>query len=164
MKNNTNDSNNSYLIVQIGTEKYAIHVKNVISIQEMLTITQIPLAPAFLKGLINLRGSAIPVIDSNIKLGLGQTQITGKTGIIVMSFPFGNQDYSIAALVDAVDEVMEITEEQIGPPPSMANTYKSEFISGKVTLDQTFIMILDFIKLFKRVELEDIEHALIEKV
>jgi len=150
------DKSISYLVVSIGSEKYALHVSNVVNILEMLKVTSIPLAPDYMKGIINVRGTALPVIDTRIKFGLSETEVTPQTCIIVMNIDFENEEFSVGALVDSVEEVIEIQNTQISPSPSIGNTYRSAFLTGVTRVDEEFIMILDFVKLFSTQELESI--------
>jgi purine-binding chemotaxis protein CheW len=147
------DKSISYLVVNIRNEKYALHVSNVVNILEMEKITNIPLAPPYMKGIINLRGTALPVIDTKIKFGLEETIFTHKTCIIVLSVNVDNEEFMVGALVDSVEEVIEIEGKLIGPPPSIGTTYRSAFISGTTRIDEEFILILDFVKLFNEDEL-----------
>jgi purine-binding chemotaxis protein CheW len=139
---------NSYLTFKLGEEEFAAHVSKVLNILEMKKITKVPKAPEYMKGVINLRGMVLPVVDTRIKFGLPETEYTDQTCIVVMDLDIGEDIVHVGALVDEVSAVIEIDEEDIGPPPSIGTTYKSEFISGVTKSDESFIMILDLIKIF----------------
>ncbi|HEY4789305.1 MAG TPA: chemotaxis protein CheW [Bacteroidales bacterium] len=145
-----------YLVFSLGNEKYALPVNKVISIQEMSKVTNVPLAPGFMKGIYNLRGKVLPIIDIKVKFGMGETTLTEKNCIVVLELDINTDKILIGALVDKVDSVEEIEDELIQPAPSIGNYYKSLFFSGIVQFDGEFVMLLDVKKLFDNEELEAI--------
>ncbi len=147
----------SYLTFKIGEEEYGAHVSKVLNILELQKITKVPKAPDYMKGVINLRGMVLPVIDTRVKLHMSPTEYTDNTCIVVMDLDLENELIHVGALVDAVVAVREIDDDEIKPAPSIGDTYKSEFISGVVKFEETFIMILDLIKLFTSEELVDLK-------
>ena len=153
VKNQTN----SYLTFQIGNEEFGAHVSEVLNILEMREITQVPDAPGYMKGVINLRGIVLPVIDTRIKFNMSPTQITDNTCIVVMDINDNNEIIHIGALVDSVIAVREFEDNEIHSSPKIGNTYKSEFIKGVVETEYSFIMILDLIKLFTSDELNEMK-------
>ncbi len=139
----------SYLSFRLGEEIFAANVSKVLNILEMTKITKVPKAPAHMKGVINLRGSVLPVIDTRVKLGLSPTDVTVNTCILVLEVDVEGETLQVGALVDAVSEVLEIESKELLPPPSIGNKYKSDFINGVYKLnDENFIMIVDMNKLF----------------
>lgn len=148
------ESVESYLTFNIGKEEYGAHVSKVLNILELQEITKVPKAPIYMKGVINLRGMILPVIDTRIKLGMTPTEFTENTCIVVMDLDIGDDIIHVGALVDAVVAVHEIDSKIIEPAPSIGTTYKSEFISGVAKFDNKFIMLLDLIKLFTSDELD----------
>jgi purine-binding chemotaxis protein CheW len=139
---------NSYLSFKIGTELFGASVKHVISILEITKITRVPKAPPYMKGVINLRGSVLPVIDTRIKFGLDNTEYTNDTCILVLELTIKNESLRLGAIVDSVQEVLEIDESEIQPPPSLGTDYQSEMISGMTKRNDDFIMLLDIVRLF----------------
>ena len=133
----------SFLTFRLGDELFAVNVGQVLEILEISKITKVPRSPDFMRGVINLRGSVLPVIDTRLKFGIPQAEDTVNTCIIVMSVNLDGQQLTIGAVVDGVQEVMEIDEREIMPPPSIGSKYKSEFIEGMVKRDECFIMILN---------------------
>jgi purine-binding chemotaxis protein CheW len=95
-----------------------------------------------MKGVINLRGSVLPVVDTRIKFGMPQTEQTVDTSIIVLSILMEGETIAIGAQVDGVKEVLEIQPDQIQPVPRIGSKYKSEFIEGMVKKEEAFIMLL----------------------
>lgn len=158
MKTDTQKKINSYLTFTIGDEEFGAHVSKVLNILELQKITKVPKAPEYMKGVINLRGMVLPVIDTRIKLNMEPTVFTDDTCIVVMDLEIENELIHVGALVDSVVAVLEIDDEDIKPAPSIGKTYKSEFISGVVKHNESFIMILDLIKLFTSEELKDLKN------
>jgi len=138
----------SYLTFRLGEETFAANVGKVLNILEMVKITQVPRSPDYMKGVINLRGSVLAVIDTRIKFGLSPTVISKNTCILVLDITIDSEDVTIGALVDSVQEVIEIDENTIQPSPSIGSKYKSEFITGMLKHNDQFIMLLDIDKVF----------------
>lgn len=139
---------NSYLSFKLGEEEFAAHVGKVLNILEMTRITEVPKAPEYMKGVINLRGTVLPVIDTRMKFGMEPTEYTANTCIVVLDIEVDNETIHIGALVDAVQAVLEIDRNKIMPPPSIGSKYRSEFIEGVANIDEKFIMILDMDAVF----------------
>jgi len=150
---------NSYLTFKIGDEEFGANVNNVLNILELQEITKVPKAPEYMKGIINLRGKVLSVIDTRIKFDMSPTEFTDDTCIVVMDLVKEDEVIHIGALVDSVVAVREIDENQINPSPSIGNSYKSEFITGLAKIDESFIMILDLIKLFTGEELDELKNS-----
>ena len=153
---------NSYLSFRLGNEEFASHVNKVLNILEMTKITEVPKAPYYMKGVINLRGTVLPVIDTRLKFGMSETEYTDKTCIIVMELMFEGETVFVGALVDEVKAVLEIEESEIQPPPNIGNQYRSEFITGIVNVNNDFVMILDMDQLFSSEELIDLKDQVSE--
>lgn len=149
----------SYLSFTLGGEHFAIPVENVQEILSLPKITKVPHAPLYMRGVINLRGSALPVIDTAIKFGMGQTEQTVHTCIIVLNILLEGETIAIGAQVDGVQEVVEIEPGQIGPAPSIGSKYKSAFIKGMVKTDEAFLMLLCIDRLFSTDELLVVKEA-----
>lgn len=144
---------NSYLSFKLGEEEFAAHVGKVLNILEMTKITEVPKAPSYMKGVINLRGTVLPVIDTRIKFGMPPTVYTTNTCIIVLDIDMDGESIHVGALVDSVQAVLEIEKAQIMPPPSIGSKYKSEFIEGVANIDDKFIMILNMDMVFSSDEI-----------
>jgi len=148
---------NSYLSFKLGDEIFASNVRKVLNILEMTKITKVPKSPNYMKGVINLRGTVLPLVDTRIKFEMPETKFTANTCILVLDIELDGETVHIGALVDSVQEVLEIEESQIQPPPSIGNKYKSEFIEGVVKIDDDFIMLLDMDLIFSTDELTSIK-------
>jgi purine-binding chemotaxis protein CheW len=150
---------NSYLTFKIGNEIFATNVSNVHNILEMQRITEIPDAPDYFKGVINLRGTVLPVTDLHIKFNMPALEFTKNTCIIVTDVLIENDTISIGILVDGVSEVMEITENQILPPPSIGAKYKSKFIHGMVQSEEQFILLINIDTIFSTDEIINLQQT-----
>ncbi len=150
---------NSFLTFKIGNELFATNVSKVHHILEMQRITEIPDAPDYFKGVINLRGTVLPVADLNIKFGMPPLEFTKDTCIIVTDVLIENDTISIGLLVEAVSEVMEITENQILPPPSIGAKYKSKFIHGMVQSGEQFILLINIDTIFSTDEIINLQQT-----
>ena len=146
---------NSYLTFKLGEEEFAAHVGKVLNILEMTKITEVPKSPDYMKGVINLRGSVLPVIDTRIKFGMTPTEYTPNTCIVVMDIDMDRDSIHVGALVDSVQAVLEIEDTQILPPPSIGHKYRSEFIEGVANINDSFIMILNMDEVFSSEEVHD---------
>jgi purine-binding chemotaxis protein CheW len=152
---------NSFLSFKLGDETFAANVSKVLNILEMTKITKVPQAPDYMKGVINLRGTVLPVIDTRVKFGLSPTEFTPNTCILVLDIQIENESLHVGGLVDSVQEVLEIEPHQIMPPPNIGNRFRSQFINGMYKLtDDEFIMLLDMDKVFNAEDLALLgEHA-----
>jgi purine-binding chemotaxis protein CheW len=144
---------NSYLTFKLGDEVFAANVGKVLNILEMTKVTRVPKAPVYMKGVINLRGSVLPLIDTRIKFEMEETVYTTNTCILVLDINMNGESVHVGALVDSVQEVLEFDDRQIQPPPSIGTKYKSEFIEGMAKVGDNFIMILNMDLVFSTEEL-----------
>lgn len=148
---------NSYLTFKLEDELFAANVGKVLNILEMTKITKVPKAPNYMKGVINLRGSVLPLIDTRIKFGMTETEFTANTCILVLDIQIENEDVQVGALVDSVQEVLEIDDNNIQPPPSIGSKYKSDFIDGMAKHNDEFVMILNMEAIFSTEEIIDMK-------
>jgi purine-binding chemotaxis protein CheW len=148
------------LSFRLDEEVFAIDVAKVINILEMSHITRIPKAPGYMKGVINLRGTVLPVIDLRTKFGLPEKETTVDTSIIVLSINLDGESVLVGTLVDAVREVLELKTEDIAPSPTIGAKYNSGFIEGMWRTNDKFIMILDIDKVFSTDEVIDFKEQI----
>jgi purine-binding chemotaxis protein CheW len=139
---------NQYLTFTLDNEQYAIGVGKVREVLEHTKITKLPRTAEFMKGIINLRGAGVPVIDLRLKFGLIGTSITKDTSIIVMEVDGEDGKVVVGALADAVHEVVEIDGKDIEPAPRFGTRLAAEFIKGVGKKDELFIIILDIDRIF----------------
>ena len=147
----------SYLTFKLGEEIFAASVSKVLNILEMTKITKVPKAPSYMKGVINLRGSVLPLVDARLKFGMSETTFTANTCILVLDIVLHDESVKIGALVDSVQEVLEIRDDQIQPPPGLGSRYRAEFIDGMAKVDETFIMILNLEQIFSSEDIVNIK-------
>ncbi len=150
----------TYLSFKLSEEVFAINVSKVINILELSKITRIPKSPEYMKGVINLRGTVLPVVDMRIKFNLPEKENTVDTSIIVLSIDLNGEAVLIGILVDAVREVLELRNQDIFPSPTIGTKYNTSFIEGMWRIDDKFIMILDIDKIFNTEEVIDIKEQL----
>jgi len=142
-----------YLTFQLGEEVFAIDVANVREILEFTTVTSVPKTPEYMRGVINLRGSVVPVVDMRQKFGMSRTEKTINTCIVVVEVTYEDEDIIMGALVDAVQEVFELEAGNIEPAPRIGTHVRTEFIKGMGKRDDRFIIILDSSKVFSAEDL-----------
>lgn len=136
-----------YLTFVLGGEVYALGILNIKEIIDYGQLTEVPMMPSFVRGVINLRGSVVPVIDLMARFGKGVTQIAKRTGIVIVETAAGehedghNQDIGI--IVDAVNEVVDIGPQDIEPPPSFGAGIRPDFINGMAKRDNRFVILLN---------------------
>jgi purine-binding chemotaxis protein CheW len=153
----------TYLSFKLGEEVFAINVSKVLNILEMKPITKVPKSPDYLKGVINLRGTVLPVVDLRLKLGLSENEITVDTNIIVLSIEKEGETITLGILIDAVSEVLDFKTDEIAPSPTIGTKYNPGFITGMWRVDENFIMILDIDKVFLVDDIIDIQEHLKKK-
>ena len=155
-----------YLTFQLGEEVFAVDVFHVREILEFTTVTKVPRTPDYMRGVINLRGGVVPVLDMRLRFGLSQTEKTVDTCIIVVEVFFEDESTVIGALVDSVQEVLELEPDQIEPAPRIGTQLKTEFIKGMGKRDDRFIILLDIDKIFSCEELtmaQEVEEESLKK-
>jgi purine-binding chemotaxis protein CheW len=143
-----------YLTFKLGEEIFALEVAKVREILDFSTVTKVPQTPDFMRGVINLRGGVVPVIDLRLKFGMTRTEKTVNTCIIVVEVALGEESAVLGALCDSVQEVFDLDPEQIEPAPHIGTRLKSDFIKGMGKRDGNFIIILDIDRIFTMDELE----------
>lgn len=144
----------SYLTFMLGKEHFAVDVVKVIEILEVPKITSVPRSPEYLKGVINLRGNVLPVLDTRVKFNMSDTEMTVDTCIVVLEIDIEEEIVVLGALVDSVNEVIELQPNQIKPSPSIGSSYHPDFITGVVRIEDEFIMLLNIGKVFSIEELD----------
>ncbi len=142
-----------YLTFALGDEIFALETGSVREVIELVPVTRIPKTPPFMRGVINLRGHAVPVVDLRIKFEMPTTEDTVNTCIIIVDVEVEGENCHMGAIVDSVREVFEMTSDQINPPPRMGTSVKADFIRGMGKQNEEFIMILDIGKVFSQEEL-----------
>lgn len=137
-----------YLTFQLGEEVFALDVHKVREVLDYTTITRVPKTPEFLRGVINLRGGVVPVVDLRLSFGMPATEKTVNTCVIVVEVMIDSETTVIGALADSVEEVVDLEPESIQPPPRIGASVRTDFIQGMGTRESGFVMILDIDQVF----------------
>lgn len=143
-----------YLTFVIAGETCAVSIHNVESVLENGSLSLVPGSPDYVKGLLNLRGEAIPVVDVKKKLGLGATEDSIAASIIVLAFEENGKKRLVGALVDAVCEVMDLGEDFISPVEDFAVSFDRKVVSGIGRRESGFVVMIAADRLFERVAME----------
>lgn len=147
----------TYLSFKLNNEQFAVDVQKTLTILDIKPITEVPNSPDYMRGVINLRGSVLPIVDLGVKFGMAATKIGEKTYIIVLCVKIGKDDVQMGILADAVNEVIEIPDSKVAISPTIGTKYKVEFIKGMYQQPKGFIMLLNIDTIFN-----SNEHLLIE--
>ncbi|MFP4016265.1 MAG: chemotaxis protein CheW [Halanaerobiales bacterium] len=132
-----------YLTFSLGKEEYGIPILKVKEIIGMMDITEVPKSPEFVKGVINLRGKIIPLMDLRLKFGLEEIEYTERTCIIVIDIKSNGTTRQISVAVDAVSEVVSIPEDAIEPPPSYDDVESEGLLTGIGKINEKVVMLLN---------------------
>jgi len=132
-----------YLTFMLGGETYAMGILSIKEIIEYGNITEVPRMPEFIRGVINLRGSVVPVIDLGARFGKQATDITRRTCIVIIEVANGEETQDVGVMVDAVNEVLEISASEIEPAPSFGANIRADFIDGMGKINGKFVIILN---------------------
>ena len=141
------------LTFKLADEIFAVDVAKVREILDFSTVTKVPQTPDFMRGVINLRGSVVPVVDMRLKFGMSETEKTVDTCIIVLEITLDNETAVVGALADSVQEVLELEPENIEPAPRIGTKLNTDFLVGMGKHNESFIMILNIDKVFTLDEL-----------
>lgn len=132
-----------YLTFWLGSEVFGMDIGAVREIIQCRPMTSLPLIPDFVRGVINLRGSVVPVVDLNARFGRAPTALGKKTCIVIFDAMRGNERVELGLLVDAVSEVIKIAAADIESPPEFGSAVRRDFISGIAKVGQRFVIVLE---------------------
>jgi purine-binding chemotaxis protein CheW len=142
-----------FLTFKLGDEVFALDITKVREVLDFTTVTKVPRTPEFMRGVINLRGSVVPVVDLRLKFGMTRTENSVNTCIIITEVTVDNDTTILGALADSVQEVLDLEPGSIAPAPRIGTKLRTEFITGMGRRDDRFIIILDIDKVFSSDEL-----------
>lgn len=149
-----------YLTFKLGQEVFGIDVAKVREVLDLTTITEIPRTPDFMSGVINLRGSVVPVVDLRLCFQMEKTEKTRNTCIVVVEVQLEGEATVIGALADSVEEVIDLEPEQIQAAPKIGTQIRTEFIQGMGKRESSqFVMILDIDRVFSAEELAAVKNV-----
>lgn len=148
-----------FLSYKLAGEEFALDISKVREVLDLPKITRLPRMPEFMRGVINLRGQVVPVVDQRLKFGLEGCTDTHDTRIIIMEIDQQGERVVVGAIADAVNEVMDMEPENIEPPPRMGTRLDINFIQGMGKKDEEFVIILNVDKIFSSEELSLLSDA-----
>jgi purine-binding chemotaxis protein CheW len=137
-----------YLTFRLDRELFAVDIAKVREVLEFSTVTKVPRTPDFMRGVINLRGNVVPVVDMRLKLGLTQTVRTVDTCVVIAEVEVDGERTILGALADSVQEVVELDGAGIVPAPRMGTRIDASVIRGMGRRDEEFVIILDIDRVF----------------
>jgi purine-binding chemotaxis protein CheW len=137
-----------YLTFRLDEELFAVDIAKVREVLEFTHVTHVPRTPEYMRGVINLRGNVVPIVDMRMKLGLGATQKTVDTCVVITEVELSGETLVVGALADSVQEVLELAPEQIVPPPRMGMRVDTDVIRGMGKREDQFVIILDVDRIF----------------
>lgn len=147
-----------YLSFWTDRQLFAVPIADVVQIVGMQEITELPETPYYVKGIMNLRGSIIPIIDVRLRLGKPEKEYDERTCIIVTSI----YDTAMGFIVDAVDEVSSIDPDQISPPPQMSADQASSFLTGVAKRAEHVVLLISALKLLGKEEATKLSESILE--
>ena len=142
-----------YLTFRLGVELYALDVTGVREVLDFTSVTRIPRTPPFMRGVINLRGAVVPVLDLRLAFGMEAHVEAEGSCIVVVEVAVGQDRIVVGALADSVEEVIELEPEQVQPAPALGSSINTDFIRGMGRRESEFILILDVDRIFQSEEL-----------
>jgi purine-binding chemotaxis protein CheW len=142
-----------YLTFKLDNEIFSLDISKVREVLDFTAFTKVPTMPAFMRGVINLRGSVVPVVDLRLKFGMTETKKMVNTCIIIVEVTVDNETTILGALADSVQEVLDLEPGRIEPAPKIGTRLNTEFIKGMGKRDDQFVIILDIDKVFSVNEL-----------
>ena len=148
-----------YLTFKLNHEVFALDITKVREVLDFTTITKVPRTPEFMRGVINLRGSVVPVVDLRLKFGMTKTEKTVNTCIIITEVELEGETTILGALADSVQEVIDLMPDHIEPAPKIGTHLNTEFIKGMGKQNERFIIILDINKVFSAEEIALVQGA-----
>ena len=141
--NTTSATAGQYLTFGLGTETFAIGITAIREIIEYASLTEVPMMPAYVRGVINLRGAVVPVLDLPVRFGKAASAVNKRTCIVIIDVMLGSHQHVLGLVVDAVNAVLDIPASDIEPPPAFGASVRTEFIHGMVKINSKFVIVID---------------------
>ena len=145
-----------YLTFSVSGETFGVAISAIKEIIEYRTPTDVPMMPGFIRGVINLRGKVVPVVDLSVRFGRSKMDVVRRTCIVILEIHDGEQRQEIGAVVDAVSAVVDIADTDIEPPPQFGAKLRADFISGMGRLGEKFVILLDVTRVLSVEELANL--------
>lgn len=153
MSTQTESAVTQHLTFRLGGEEYAVPILRVREILQYEEVTRVPGAPPTIRGVLNLRGSVVPVVDLAVKFGLPPTEATRRTCIVIVEVEREGERTVMGVVCDAVSQVMELGEADVEPPPSFGTRVRTDFLHGMARVGSRFALMLDLDRLLSSAEL-----------
>ena len=153
------EEDHQYLTFLLGGEMFAIAILNIKEIIEYGSLTEVPMMPSFIRGVINLRGSVVPVVDLSARFGRSKTKVSRRTCIVIIEVEGIEEKHDIGVMVDSVSEVLEIPRSEIEPPPAFGAKIRVDFMHGMGKVAGKFVIILEANKVLSVEELSMLGEA-----
>jgi len=145
-----------FLTFCLGSDMYAIGILHIKEILEFGQLTAVPMMPDFIRGVINLRGSVVPVIDLSSRFGHKRSEVTKRTCIVIIEVKTEEGKQDIGVIVDSVSEVLEIAATDIEPPPAFGANIRADFIAGMGKINDRFVILLEVSKVLSVEEIAQV--------
>ena len=146
-----------YLTFSLAGEMFAVGILNVKEIIEFGHLTEVPMMPAFIRGVINLRGAVVPVIDLAARFGAKPTEVARRTCIVILEIGENGRSSVTGVVVDQVRRVIDLSPGDIEPPPSFGNQFRFDFVSGVGKIGGRFVLILEMARILAPGELAELD-------
>ena len=159
-------SSSQYLTFVLGGEVYALEILHIKEIIQYGELTEVPMMPSFIRGVINLRGKVVPVVDMTARFGRGVTSVARRTSIVIIELAGEEESeveaQSIGVMVDAVNEVIDIADSDVEPPPAFGGRLRADFISGMAKRDGRFIIVLNLAQVLSVEEMVALSSSMLD--
>lgn len=159
MEGKGNLETRQFLTFKLMEEIFALEIGKVREVLDFSGVTKVPQTPDFMRGVINLRGNVVPVVDMRLKFGMSATEKTVNTCVIITEVSLEGENTVIGAMADSVQEVLDLEPGEIEPPPRIGTKLNTDFIMGMGKHNDQFIMILNIDKVFSADELTGVNYA-----
>ena len=159
MATSTIEHATQYLSFRLGEEIFALDIGKVREVIEFVSVTKVPQTPDFMRGVINLRGGVVPVIDLKQKFGMSQTEKNINTCVIISEVKVEGEILVLGAMADAVDEVFDLAADDIEPSPKIGTQLNTEFLEGMGKKDGEFVLLLDIDKVFSQDDIDLVQKS-----
>jgi purine-binding chemotaxis protein CheW len=154
-----NHTSQQFLTFMLGGEMFAIGILSIKEIIEYACLTRVPMMPEYVRGVINLRGAVVPVLDMSVRFGREPSHLSKRTCIVIVEVDAGGVLQEMGVVVDAVNSVLEIAPPQIEPPPTFGVHIRTDFILGMGKVEGKFVIILNVEHLLAAQEIEQLAEA-----
>ncbi|WP_026689879.1 chemotaxis protein CheW [Alteribacter aurantiacus] len=141
------------IVFQLGEEEYGVGVEQVKSIERVQTVTRVPNTASFIKGVINLRGVVTPILDLRMRFNIQEREYNNQTRVIIVTV----DDMEVGLIVDAANDVMDINQDNIEPPPEVVGGIEADYLNGVAKLEKRLLILLNLNKVLSKAELEELK-------